>query len=383
AGNRFRGPKAEALARKLSRSCWTGSPTVTGLVESLPRTLSGIGSKVAVAEQSPTHAQILVRRWPWAAYGTIGTHIAVFLIAVGAVLGCLPWTSMNDYIQIVEGETHVDSDDVFGFDVRLDDFRMDWYEDSGRPSTYESDVVLLVGDEEVKSGTATVNSPIKHSAIQFGQSSWGLSGLKMRITGPDGETIISTLPTAMAPTQHDGRGWDLDPQQRFVRFADDQAAVFATEFVLDAFEEDGEMKGSWSTSDPRNPAIQLQGIWGLDGEDHQFDELGWVYVGEEAKFHGYTIKFDDIVYMSALSVRRDFGIPFVWSGFILVSLGMIVMFYIQPRSFLVHVTEDSGEAGVYVASHERVFADADRKLIEDAAGVKLAPGTYAADGRSE
>jgi cytochrome c biogenesis protein ResB len=96
------------------------------------------------------------------------------------------------------------------------------------------------------------------------------------------------------------------------------------------------------------------------------------------------VRFDDLVYVSTLSVRKDPGLPLVWLGFILVSLGMALMFYVRPRAFLVEVAaaDQSQEGAVRVAPMGREFAESDRRIIESVCGARLAPMSAGGGRRS-
>jgi cytochrome c biogenesis protein len=331
---------------------------------------------VAVDAVSPTRTRILARRWSFAAYGGIVTHVAIFLVALGAVLGCLPWTSLDERLTLTEGETREvsDRDLPLPFPVRLDDFRMEYYPETGAPSSYESDITLFAGETAVKTDTATVNSQVRDRGVSFGQSEWGISGVRVAVrSGPNSEEEI-TFPIAEAAGHHGGSSWTLD-EQGCVAFLDgNTSALVAEYFVADAFEREGEIVGSASHY-PRRPAVLLTVVSGLDSGEHEFHSLGWLRPDGELTHQGYVIRFDDIVYNSTLSVRKDPGLLLVWVGFVLISLGMIVAFYVQPRSFLVEVDSpaDGRPTRLRVAPAGRQLLEADRRAIEARCAVTLVP----------
>jgi len=387
----FRGPSAEALARKLergrSRGLFTAQVEGIDLQETLPKALSRPGYSVDARELSKGRWHLLVRAYRWAAFGSSVTHIAVFIIALGAVLGALPWTSLDSYAHIVEGETFTDASGKIGFDVRLDDFRIEFYDrDEARVSAYESDVTCIKDGNEVREGTATVNEPVSYRSISLGQSGWGVEALKLTVTDPDGNETPQEFRIVDANRMGQGRVWGLDEQKRFFWVVDQESAVIADAFHADVrMGEDDELR-VFHMEYTRNPILGLTGISmgaGDAGGEHDEVDLGWLQVGEEVEYLGHTIRFDDLVYWTGLSVRRDLGLPFVWAGFILISLGMTVMFYVRPRTFLVELrASDQGDSmTLNVAPHERELLDSDRRLIETAADVLLAPLREGSDSR--
>jgi len=248
--------------------------------------------------------------------------------------------------------------------VRLDDFRMEYYEGTDQPSTYESDVVLLADGQEVGKGMATVNKQVVYRGLALGQASWGLAGVKLTVQGPGKaeEAVEAALPQPAGPLSPTVQAY-VDERQA-VTIGDGEAALVADDLVPDT-----QTGGQYPTS----PAVSLRIATGLEGGEHKIHDLGLLPRGEERVVEGYKVRFDDVVYVSTLSARRDPGLPLVWTGFILVSLGMAMMFYVRPRTFLVEVEESRKGATVRVAVAGREFADADRRIIESACEARLAP----------
>jgi cytochrome c biogenesis protein len=271
-------------------------------------------------------------------------------------------------VTLAEGETHADGARTLGFDVRLDDFRMEYYEQEGTPSSYESDVVLLADGREVGRGTATVNHQVTYHGTSLGQSSWGLSAVRLTVPG---EPEALTTPLEQVPDEHgDGTAWVPAGQGNIHMLADGKAAIVVTNFAPESVEEDGELLGMTGEY-PRSPAVAVQLITSIDDGKHETHDLGWIGLGKARTMAGHTVRFDDLVYVSTLSARRDPGLPLVWAGFILVSLGMIITFYVRPRAFLVELRPAGPVTEVRTAPAGRELLEADRHLIEAACGSPL------------
>jgi len=381
---RFRGPSAEALARKLqgasAASCWQGTATADSVVSELTRALRRARYTLTVEERRGGCTRVLARRWAWATFGSIITHLAIFLIALGAALGCLPWTSLDKRITIAEGETFHDTHGELGFDVRLEDFRMAYYAATGMPSSYESDLVLLADGEELGKGTATVNAQVAKRGVSLGQSSWGIAGVHVSVQSKDGPETQVVFPVMPSPEGHGGTSWAVEDEGRVAFLADGTAALVANAFVADALEHDGEIVGSASEY-PKNPALSLTVVSGFGKGDHAFRDLGWLRADGEVKDGPRTFRLDGIVYNSTLSVRRDPGLPFVWAGFILTTLGMVITFYVRPSTFLIQSDPlpDGRRTRIRVASVGPELAEADRRAIETACGLELSPAVPPAD----
>jgi cytochrome c biogenesis protein len=377
----YRGPSGEALARKLTgprmASCWFARTTRPELQGRLVHAFGRPPGAVRVEGGTPDPVRIVGRRWSLAAYGRIVTHLAIFLVALGAVLGIMPWTSLDEEVTVSEGETWKDSGKL-GFDVRLDKFRMDYYPGTGMPSLYASDVTLLANGTPLKKGTATVNKSLAAKRVSLGQSSWGLSGLRIKVTDPGGREEPVTFSLVSSADAQGNRAWELsDTPAGHVAFLSDRKwALVAQSFTPDAVEQGGKIVGSASEF-PRHPAVLLQGVSGLEVGKHQFHDLGWLRKGDRLSFEGHTVRFEDVIYVSTLSARKDMGLPLVWAGFLLTTLGMIVMFYLRPRTLLVQLTPAAKGGGteIAVAPSGRELFESDRHLIEQACEVELKQGT--------
>ncbi len=380
----YRGPSGEALARKLTgprvASCWFARSTQPELRSRLTHALARPPGAVRVEGGAPDPVRIVARRWSLAAYGRIVTHLAIFLVALGAVLGIMPWTSLDREVTVSEGETWKD-DGKLGFDVRLDKFRMDYYPgtaDMPMPSLYASDLTLLANGTPLKKGTATVNKSLAAKGVSLGQSNWELSGLRLKVTDPGGREEPATFSLVTRYDAQGNRSWELsDAPAGHVAFLSDRKwALVAQSFTPDAVEQGGKIVGSASEF-PRHPALQLQGVSGLEVGKHQFHDLGWLRKGESLSFDGHTVRFEDVIYKSTLSARKDMGLPLVWAGFLLTTLGMIVMFYLRPRTLLVQLTPAAKGGGteIAVAPSGRELFESDRHLIEQACEVELTQGT--------
>ncbi|MBM3499263.1 MAG: cytochrome c biogenesis protein ResB [Armatimonadetes bacterium] len=368
-----RGPAPETLAGKLTAGRGSGCWQTTARGEEVTGRLAAALRRTRYAVSEPEGAGdarwLMVRRWPLAHYGSIVTHLSIFAIAVGAVIGRLPWTSLDRHVGLVEGQVTPDeADGKLGVDIRLDDFRMDYYEGTDQPSLYESDIVLLSNGQEVAKGTSTVNKQVVYEGLALGQTSWGLAGVRLTVKDARGKQESVELALGQAPGPHGESMWGFTDQGAVAMLGEEgKAALAGMQFVPDT---------KTGSTYPKSPAVALQLVTGLGaGGEHETHDLGLLPQGEERKGGAYTVRFDDVVFTSTLSARRDPGLPLVWIGFIVVSLGMAVMFYVRPRTFLIEVEEsaDREAAEVRVAVAGREFEESDRRIIESACEARLAP----------
>lgn len=155
-------------------------------------------------------------------FGVYAVHLGVLVIIAGAVVGAL--FGFRGHVTIAEGEK---AGTVFlkdgrqtkelGFEVRLDRFTMDFYE-NGMPKTYRSDLTFLKEGRVLHQGPLLVNHPVEVEGIRFYQSGYGSTG--------DGEAALLVRTGKKEALRHvrEGDRFDLPgaaAEVRVLRVAED------------------------------------------------------------------------------------------------------------------------------------------------------------------
>ena len=267
------------------------------------------------------------RRMPKSGYAALASpalHVAIFLVAIGAILGRVPGLSLRESTMVIEGdETRVTNTEIH---VMLKDFWMKFDDGTGAVSSYISEVVFqdAAGRSEAR---IEVNRPANFRGCQFQQVGWGLAGVWVEITDPEGETIQRVLPLRQTEGTGGQRSWEPVPGHNIIELEGEDAALVVTiyypEAVAAATEHgiDVQPTGEY----PRRQFALLRGVTGIKDGEHQFVEVGWVGDGAEVRWQGWTVKLGDPVFYSVFGVRRDPGLPFVWTGFLLVTVAVMVI----------------------------------------------------------
>ena len=124
-----------------------------------------------------------------------------------------------------------------------------------------------------------------------------------------------------------------------------RSALVATGFYADAVRKDGQGRPAGSEY-PGTPALSLTYVSGIPGHkpkgpaagapEHGMQELGWLLPGETAgRSTAATVKFVGITKSTGLGVRKDFGLPLVWIGFIASMIGLSMIFYFPLQRSIV------------------------------------------------
>jgi len=119
--------------------------------------------------------------------------------------------------------------------------------------------------------------------------------------------------------------------------------------VPDAVERDGEIIGSQSEF-PKNPSVKLALASRSITRALDLTDIGWVRQGHRATYNGGTIELADIQHYATMELRRDFGLPLVWSGLITLFVGLVLTFYLRPRTIVARVTPTDQHAIVALAA---------------------------------
>jgi cytochrome c biogenesis protein len=122
----------------------------------------------------------------YAKLGTFPFHIALIIILVGGIVGA-QWGFRDQGFIVPEGSVR-DVGHGTDLSVGLTQFT-DTYTEEGTAKTYRSDLVIYENGKEVKSGSITVNHPMKYGDATFYQSSFG-QAVQLRVTDANGNVLF-------------------------------------------------------------------------------------------------------------------------------------------------------------------------------------------------
>jgi cytochrome c biogenesis protein len=306
-------------------------------------------------------------RHRWSAWGATLAHYAVFLIGIGALMGALPSISVDEYVEIPEGQASSADVARMPFQLRLNAFSIEVSPETGAIANYFSDLSVIENGQEVLRKTISVNRPLRYRGFYVSQSSWSLDEATVLIrSGSSEEELRFPLARAVeAGTDPHGSEWGV-PQGDAVGFlSTGTAALMAQSFYIDAKRERGEVVGR-NAETLGTPALSLVLVSGLpvrerpaDGKGasppggggdghasampaHTLTELGYLLPGETSTTPVGDVTFVGVTERSGLGIRRDPGVPLVWAGFIGCLLGMVLVFYFPLRQGYVSVLPRQG-----------------------------------------
>ncbi len=292
--------------------------------------LAGKGWKTA--SRSTEGGQLLfAQKGAWTRYGVYAVHLSILIILLGAIIGSPtvankilknPQFAFKGGVLLPEqrGTERIFSYDEeeksipLGFTVRCNFFDIDFY-DNGMPKDYVSGLTILEGEKEILTKEIEVNKPLKYKGVTFYQSSYNdLRRPVIRLKN------VSTGERTMLPfTTNATSTWQNGKAQGMLRIQDVREIPGSAEF--DIWFMDPQGPPSTFTVNYNRPVIVER---------------------PEAK---YELKISS-QYATGLQVSKDPGVWWVYSGCILMLLGLHVAFFMSHRKIWVYAHEEDGQTTV-------------------------------------
>ncbi|MEK6777933.1 MAG: cytochrome c biogenesis protein ResB [bacterium] len=315
------------------------------------------GKVVRTEHQGAVH--IFLNQWLLSRFGVYIAHASIVIIFLGAIIGSL--FGFKGYMQINEGETtnqmylrsdklidtvpaalrslfskggHADQAGMTNehnnfkslpFAIRCDDFSISYYENTGRPKDYTSNLVVIRDGREVEKKTIEVNSPLIVDNIYFYQSSYGQ-------TGRPGVVVLSvSLPGV--PAQDYGARINGS-----FSVEGTGAEIMVNSFVPDFTIVNGHV--TQRSNELINPAVY---ITATEGEKILFS--GWMfpnYPEYSIKTGNFDIRFKDYwgSQYTGIQVAYDPGVEVVWIGCSLLVVGLLISFFHSHQRIWARISGD-------------------------------------------
>ena len=239
-----------------------------------------------------------------------------------------------------------------GFQLRVDDFNVEFYPDRS-PKEYTSVLTVIENGVEKLTRTIEVNSPLKYKGVKFYQSGYGPIN-----TGGIGHMIEVELSKKVpgeseteARTEVVGR-FNIHIGDVF-QVPDSQLRIKVATVVPD-FVRDGDGNIRTRSDKPNNPAALLELY---EGDEPEPKHRTWSFL-KFPDFHGgggadYALKFVSMgqdahtepKYYTGLQIAYHPGLPIIWVGCLIMVAGMFLSFYLSFKRLWVRVSDGSVEIG--------------------------------------
>ncbi len=232
--------------------------------------------------------------------GPIVVHASMLLILGGAIWGAL--TGFLAQEMVTSGGTFqvkniLDAGPLAApqipkdWSVRVNRFWIDYTASGGIDQFYSDLSVLDNQGKEVDKQTIYVNKPLRYRGVTLYQTDWGVGAVRVQLN----KSPIFQIPMAQLDTGGKGRIW-----------------------------------GTWIPTKPDlSEGVSLLAK-DLQGTMLVYDAAGklvsTVRSGMATEVNGVMLKIVDVIGSTGLQIKADPGIPFVYTGFGLLMLGVIMSY---------------------------------------------------------
>lgn len=289
--------------------------------------------------------QYLVEKNRFSRWGPYVNHIGLIIILVAAMLRMTPLLFLDDYVWVREGERTVIPGTDGQYYIENKQFHLEFYDEDDERfkdamqrmgelvvRNYQTDAVIyraisetIPGQEPelevVTEASAQMNNPIKFEGYTLYQSGY-----------QDNE--FSTMTFEVVDSDNDENSYGeltidlLSPEEYYE--LDSGYHVKLSQYFPEYYLKDGEP--ATKSKYPKNPAF----VFNVFPPDTEEGEVSFVGIGKNIDATGeneYRLKISDFSmhYVSGLTVRKDYTLPFFIVGATIFMIGVIQGMYWQHR----------------------------------------------------
>lgn len=301
---------------------------LAGMVGSLEAALKEKGYRVFKEEDDGT-TFLAADKGRVGVLGSFVTHLSFLIITAGAIYG--GFTGYEGFVNALEGQSFSLTRDVSWstahrpdpdeeFQVKVNRFWID-YRTDGSVKDYYSDLTVIDQGQEKTKKVIEVNDPLNYKGVKFYQSSFGPAN---RVTAKVASKKAMQENEYTVYEENGFRVEGTDTEVRVLRFIPDF---------------DPSNPGQSRSNLPNNPAVIYELLKGGQSVETNYKLLNVPIQTDDATvtFTGYQVGN-----YTGLSVRKDPGVPIVWTGSGLMVLGMLISYLWQHRKIWAVVREANG-----------------------------------------
>jgi cytochrome c biogenesis protein len=324
--------------------------SLDSVIDTLRNALRNTGFKITEFREDK-NCRLCSQKGRWSRIGVYITHAGVLVTMMGVVSGVL--FSEESYLSLPEGDTSSvsypipDSDRPdpnptpipLGFEIRCDNFEVEFYGDGDLPKSFISQVTVLEEGKEVLRKTVQVNDPLKYRGTTFYLSDYGVTERRL-----NRGTFIFRV------TSRDGRYTDIRLTPGNVLEIPGTNIIGKVINFSPALIHDEEGKLSTYTEKLHNPAVHIDFS---DPNGHLYSS--WIFKRFPERSYlpdGNRIEFIDYwgVEYTFFRIRKDPGVWLVYLGLITMGIGLIIAFFMSHKRIWVNLIEEEMNTKVVIGA---------------------------------
>lgn len=285
-------------------------------------------NNMAVSEEKEAEGttSFFAIRQPLQRWGDFILHVSIVGILAGNLLGALKGFEEN--LPIMEGTTTRMKNRPY--EVALKDFDIEYYESTGAPSLYASDLEVTKDGIVIGAKRIIVNEPLDIDRVRFYQASWGMTD----------EFRSARLHMA-------GKVIELKARE-VVHIPNTPLSIRANAFYP-TFDIDQNGRATTRDFEGKNPALQIDflekeelrvRLWLLKNQpDVAFQVKDGQVIPAKTPPPFFLIDVDPILF-SGVQVGYDPGAPIFWFFSVILLIGLCLHFYLHERRLRFELTPE-------------------------------------------
>ena len=280
-------------------------------------------------------------------------HLSLLLILIGGMVdgiwGYRGFVALTQNEEVNQIELRDGTVIALPFSIHCYGAGQENYPD-GSPRRWWSKLAVVEDGREVKTEEIEVNKPLVHRGLRFFQSSYGT-------TGDAGAIHLTAQP------KEGGAAKEITLVQGENVKLDAETSVHLSSFVPDFVLSNGQI--ATRSNQPNNPAIQLCiERQGKESKVWLFPKFPNFEHPNEAPYQ-FTFRDFDMGYFTGLQVAYEPGQWAVWTGVVLMGVGLLMAFYmVHMRFWAVPVDDGRGRLVLWVGANASKSREESRERFE-------------------
>jgi cytochrome c biogenesis protein len=286
-------------------------------------------------------------------WGSLVAHIGLLLLFVGVIVGhfsggyffghYIPPQGFDRTTMLLPGQSYYIPEGDFGFTLKR--FVARWNKER-IPTLYRSTVVVFNRrGKDLFTSNIEVNHPLVYHNVKIYQATYTPGYIVGHYTDLNGKKHVFRVMVQQGGNMF----FTIHPQKG------KEWVGMINKFIPDiVFGPDGQV-GSFS-KEPYNPGIHLllvTNIKKMPPDPKSIKKVGWLTKTLTASYHGIQFHFDKLVLVSGFEIKRDLGVPIIFTSFAVIVLGVILTFYTPHKVIRAQIVSNPNGSQIVIAASRR------------------------------